>query len=61
MRRRQLLKTVGAGVTVAGVATLPASAAGSYTDEYYDGLHYTKYVPSARSRTMPASRRSSSE
>lgn len=34
---------------VAGVASAGTGAAattGEYTDEYYDGLHYTRYVPS---------------
>ena len=30
-----------------------AAASGTYTDEYYDGYHYTKYVPSGASGGEP--------
>jgi len=53
MRRRQLLRTLGAGAAATGVAAVPAAAGGSYTDEYHDGLHYTKYVPDSASAGSP--------
>ncbi|MEZ3116872.1 PHB depolymerase family esterase [Halobaculum sp. MBLA0147] len=54
MRRRDVLQTLGTAVTATTVGTLPTTAAeGTYTDEYYDGLHYTKYVPSGASGGEP--------
>jgi len=53
MRRRRVLQTLGAAATATAVGVPTASAAGSYTDEYYDGLHYTKYVPSDASGGEP--------
>lgn len=49
MRRRDLLRTaarLGAASTLAAGAAGPAAAGGTYTDEFLDGYHYTKYVPS---------------
>lgn len=54
MQRRQLLKTLGTAATATAVTTATATAAdGTYTDEYYDGYHYTKYVPSGASGGEP--------
>ncbi|WP_440990625.1 extracellular catalytic domain type 1 short-chain-length polyhydroxyalkanoate depolymerase [Haloarchaeobius baliensis] len=64
MRRRDVLRAAGTALTATGgLAATGAAAAtgtgtattadGSYTDEYLNGAHYTRYVPSGASGGEP--------
>ncbi len=50
MRRRDILKSAGTALAATGAVAASSTgvfaAGGSFTDEYWDGYHYTKYVPS---------------
>jgi poly(hydroxyalkanoate) depolymerase family esterase len=54
MRRRAFLRAATGGLAAGGLvgAATPVSA-GRYTDEYHDGYHYTRYVPSGASGGEP--------
>ncbi|ODR82408.1 hypothetical protein BG842_16695 [Haladaptatus sp. W1] len=53
--RRTLLRSVGGTVATAGVlgSAGTAAAAGSYTNHYYDGFDYWKYVPDSAGSNPP--------
>ena len=53
MERRTFLTTIGAGAAASPFVGRATAASGTYTDEYYDGYHYTKYVPSDASGGEP--------
>ena len=53
MRRRAFLTAAGTGTAVGLLPGRVLAASGSYTDEYYDGYRYTKYVPSTASGGEP--------
>ncbi|MFH5799310.1 alpha/beta hydrolase family esterase [Haladaptatus sp. CMAA 1911] len=50
--RRTLLRSVGGTLATAGVLGT-AAAAGSYTNHYYDGFDYWKYVPDSAGSNPP--------
>ena len=53
--RRTLLRSVGGTLATAGVLGTAgtAAAAGSYTNHYYDGFDYWKYVPDSAGSNPP--------
>ncbi|WP_435361452.1 extracellular catalytic domain type 1 short-chain-length polyhydroxyalkanoate depolymerase [Haloarchaeobius sp. DFWS5] len=57
MKRRDILKstatTLAATATLGAAANSASAASGSFTDEYLNGYHYAKYVPSGGAAGAP--------